>query len=122
MKKLVLIGILIFAFLVLGFLVEGSPQIDSSKANKAEAVLRVKFVSLNGGSKYDWDEVEVLKVLKNKSGYTFGKTLSVAHYSWNPGIPEGTCTIYLQRYNPERNDLWKLLDGSAEDGVGHKSP
>lgn len=122
MKNRVALGLLLYVFGAIGFHLEDPSQIDSSKAKKAEVVLRVKFVSLNGNSKYDWDEVEVLKVLKNKSRYTFGKSLSVAHYSWKLGVPEGTSTIYLERYNQERNDLWKLLDGSGEVGVSHKSP
>jgi hypothetical protein len=50
------------------------------------------------------------------------KKLSVAHLSWEPGIPEGESTIYLERYNPARNDLWKLLNGSGKDGVSHPIP
>jgi hypothetical protein len=96
--------------------------IDSDRAKKAEVVLRVRLISQGEGSKYLWDRVEVVKVLKNKSHYAFGKHLAVAHYSWKPGIPHGTCTIYLERYNTRRKDLWKLLSGSADEGVSHGSP
>ena len=96
-----------------------SSSIDPKKIQKAEVVLRVKLISSGEGSKYLWDKVEVLQVIKNKSGRAFGKTLSVAHYSWKRGIPEGTCTIYLERYNRPRNDLWKLLNGSGDEGISH---
>jgi hypothetical protein len=96
--------------------------IDSDRAKKAEVVLRVRLISQGEGSKYLWDRVEVVKVLKNKARYAFGKHLAVAHYSWKPGIPDGTCTIYLERYNTRRKDLWKLLSGSADEGVSHGSP
>lgn len=101
---------------------EDSRPVDLVRAKKAEVVLRVRLISPGEGSKYLWDRVEVLKVLKNKSGYAFGKQLAVAHYSWKRGIPEGTCTIYLERYNPGRKDQWKLLGGSADEGVSHASP
>jgi hypothetical protein len=91
--------------------------IDPGKAKKAEVVLRVKLVRLEGCNKYCWPEVEIPKMLQNKSGFSFKKRLTVAHYSWEPGIPEGESTIYLERYNPKRNDLWKLLNGSGKEGV-----
>jgi hypothetical protein len=96
--------------------------IDPSKANKAEVVLRVRLVRFEGCNKYCWPEVEILKMLQNKSGFSFKKSLTVAHYSWEPGIPEGESTIYLERYNPKRNDLWKLLNGSGKEGVSHAIP
>ena len=120
--KSVASGVILSLLLTFSFQAADSPAVDPHKVQKAEVVLRVKLLSSNGGSKYLWDEVEVLEVVKNKSGNTFRKNLSVAHYSWKPGIPEGTCTIYLERYNPKRNDLWKLLNGSGEDGVSHVVP
>ena len=103
------------------YAVDSSP-VDSDRAKKAEVVLRVRLISHDGGSKYHWDTVEVLKVFKNRAGYAFRKQLAVAHYSWKSGIPDGTCTIYLERYNSRRKDLWKLLGGSADEGVSDSSP
>ncbi len=99
-----------------------STPVDPKKVQKAEVVLRVKLLSSGEGSKYLWDRVEVLQVLKNRSGHALGKNLLVAHYSWKLGVPEGTCTIYLERYDLKRNNLWKLLNGSGEDGISHLMP
>jgi len=92
---------------------------DSAKAAHAKAVLRVKWLSSKGGDKFTWDEVEVLHVIKNESSFEFPKKLDVAHYSWEPGIPKGESTIYLEPYNDTDKALWKLVDGSAKEGVSH---
>jgi hypothetical protein len=122
MKKYPALGFLLFLIGFADFHAADSHLVDTNKAKKAEVVLRVKLISSGEGSKYLWDKVEVLEVLKNNSGSSFGKNLSVAHYSWKPGIPMGTCSIYLERYNPKRKDLWKLLNGSGEEGVSHAAP
>ena len=122
MNKSVASGIILSLLLTVNFQTADSSTVDPNKVKKAEVVLRVKLRSSGEGSKYLWDKVEVLQVVKNKSGYAFRKNLSVAHYSWKLGIPEGTCTIYLERYNPKRNNLWKLLNGSGEDGISHVMP
>jgi hypothetical protein len=113
---------LLMSFLATNFPAAQSTFIDPSKAKKAEVVLRVKLIKYEGCDKYCWPEVEILKVMQNKSGFSFEGRLKVAHYSWEPDIPEGESTIYLERYNPERNDLWKLLNGSGTDGVSHAIP
>ncbi|WP_395735199.1 hypothetical protein [Prosthecobacter sp.] len=97
----------------------GERLLDEKMAAKAAVVLRVRRLSPEGGSKYAWFQVQVLEVLKNESGETFGKALSVAAYSWKEGVPEGESTLYLERYNPEKKGLWKLVGGEASTGVSH---
>jgi hypothetical protein len=122
MKKSVALGFLLSLLWGAGFRASDSRPVDPNKAKKAEVVLRVRLLAAGEGSKYLWDRVEVLRVLKNKSRHSFGQHLSVAHYSWQPGVPVGTCTIYLERYDPRRNDVWKLVGGSGEEGVSHVTP
>jgi len=122
MRKRVIIALLLISFIATNFPAAESTFIDPGKAKRSEVALRVKLVRFEGCDKYCWTEVEILKVLQNKSGFSFKKRLAVAHYSWEPGIPEGESTIYLERYNPERSDLWKLLNGSGKDGVSHAIP
>jgi hypothetical protein len=122
MNKSVALPVILSLLLTVNFQAADSSPVDPNKVRRAEVVLRVKLLSSGEGSKYLWDKVEVLQVVKNKSRYVFGKNLSVAHYSGKPGIPGGTCTIYLERYNPKRNNLWKLLNGSGEDGISHLMP
>lgn len=119
MNKGVACAVILTLLSIVEFQAVSSSSVDTKKSQKAEVVLRVKLLSSGEGSKYLWDKVEVLQVIKNKSGRAFKRTLSVAHYSWKPGIPEGICTIYLERYNPQRNDLWKLLNGSGDEGISH---
>jgi len=94
---------------------------DPDLAVQAEAVLRVRLISPGAGSKFIWDEVEVLGVIKNASDFQFGKTLQVAHYSWEPGVPQGESTIYLVPYSETPDHLWKLLGDSGARGVSHTS-
>jgi len=96
-----------------------SKFIDSTRAAKVPVVLRVKLISTSGADKYQWDKVEILAVLKNDSKQQFGKSLEVAHYSWEQGIPKGESTIYLEPYSDAADHPWKLLGGSAKMGVTH---
>jgi len=93
--------------------------VDTKLAKSAEVILRVRCTEQGEGDKYHWQTVKIIKVLKNESDYTFKDILKVAHYSWEKGIPLGISTIYLERYNLSRNDLWKLMGGKAETGVSH---
>jgi hypothetical protein len=122
MRKRIVIALLLMSFMATNLSAAQSTFIDPGKAEKAEVVLRVRLIKYEGCDKYCWPEVEILKVLRNESGLSFEKRHKVAHYSWEPGIPEGESTVYLERYNPERNDLWKLLNGSGKDGVSHATP
>lgn len=94
-------------------------MIDSARAAKATAVLRVTFLKNLGGDKYSWDQVKVLKVLKG-TGVTEGSTIEIAHVDRQPGIPAGESTVYLVPYAEDsKGEPWLLLDGSAEHGVSH---
>jgi len=121
MRNCIVNALLLVSLMATNYQPGDSTNIDSGKARQAEVVLRVKLVRIGDCNKYCWPEVEILKVLQNRSDFSFKKRLVVAHYSWEPGIPEGESTIYLERYNPKKNDLWKLLKGSGKDGVSHGS-
>ena len=94
-------------------------QMDSQRANRVPVVLRVKFVKLLGGQKYSWDEVSVRSTLKNQSKRSFSGSMQIAHYDWEPGVPNGECTVYLEPYANGDESRWKLLGGSAKEGVSH---
>jgi len=96
-------------------------QIDAQRAGRVPVVLRVKFEKLLGGQKYAWDAVTVLATLKNESHRSFSGRLEIAHYDWEPGIPSGESTVYLQTYAEGDESRWKLLDGTAKQGVSHAS-
>lgn len=94
--------------------------VDEALAEKAEVILRVDCQEeAEVCDKYCWQKVTILKILKNKSGFTFPKRLEVAHYNWERGVPIGISTIYLERYNPYRSDIWRLVSGGATEGVSH---
>jgi hypothetical protein len=93
--------------------------IDEQLANRVPVVLRVRFEKALGGQKYAWDEVSVLKTLKNGSNRTFSGTLQIAHYDWEPGLPQGESTVYLEPYAEGDESRWKLLGGSAKEGISH---
>ena len=95
-----------------------SQKFDQSKFDKAQIVLRVKVIKLGYGDKYHWQKVEILSVLKNKPNEQFKKTLMVAYYGWEPWIPLGVSTIYLEPYRSQ-GDYWRLLDASGTTGVSH---
>ncbi len=93
--------------------------VDLQKAGQARVVLRTRLISPGNGSKYLWDTVRVLGVIKNHSSYKFSNTLKVAHHSWESGVPQGECTIYLVPYNKKDCHLWSLLGNKASSGVSH---
>ena len=99
---------------------EAAPA-DAKRVESAPVVLRVRRISEGEGSKYLWPKVELVAVIKNDSRHVFPKRFEVAHYSGEPGVPAGTSTIYLERYNPQREDLWRLLGGSGTMGVSHNA-
>ena len=94
-------------------------QIDENLAKNAEVILRVESSEGIECDKYCWTTVIIIKELKNKNNHSFGKTLKVAFNSGDDGIPLGESTIYLEKYNPARNDNWKLVGGMSKKGVSH---
>lgn len=101
-----------------GAAVVSSPHLDRAKAEHATVVLRVQHLEALGGSKYHWDRVQPLQVLKNASDESFERPLEVAHYGWNKGVPRGTSTIYLERYGDAVRH-WRLLGSDGALGVSH---
>lgn len=97
-------------------------QVDSARAARAVIVLRARLLQPGAGSKYLWDSVRVVRVVKNESGASLPEEMLVAHYSWEPGLPQTDCTVYLERFAEEGEGGWKLLDGSAKSGVSHVDP
>lgn len=99
-----------------------SKFIDTKRASKVPVVLRVKLIAAEGGNKYSWDKVAILAVLKNESKQQFADTVEIGHYSWEPGIPQGESTIYVEPYSDSPDHLWKLLGSTAKEGVSHAKP
>ena len=97
-----------------------SPYVDRAKMDQATVVLRVQHLDALGGSKYHWDRVQPLQVLKNGSDESFQQPVEVAHYGWNKGVPRGTSTIYLERYGDAVRH-WRLLGSDGALGVSHAS-
>lgn len=105
---------------------EEEKKFTPSKAEKADAVLRVKKTKDLGGSKYIHCTLKVLQVYKNKTGKELnGKEIKVAYYSMGAGIPEGECTVYILPYNPSNptaKNLWRLVEtigAQKEPGFSH---
>ena len=95
--------------------------VDVERAARVPVVLRVRLLKREGGDKFGWDEVELIGVIKNDSRFTFPEKFEIAHYSGEPGVPDGESTVYLERYNETSESLWRLLDGSGKQGVSHQS-
>jgi hypothetical protein len=94
--------------------------VDEALAKNALVVLRAKLISGGGNSdKYDYYEVEILRVFKNESGEILKGRIQVASYSWKLGVPKGESTLYLERYNQTVKGIWKLVGGEAATGVSH---
>jgi len=97
----------------------GLGSVDPKLAEKAEVVLRGTRLTPGGGSKYLICEVQVSKVYTNRSGRSIGKSIEVAAYSFRPGVPTGSSTFYLERYNETNTNLWRLVGGEASTGISH---
>ena len=102
--------------------VAGEMQVDTLRLGRAVLVLRAQLVQAGIGSKFLWDSVRVLRVIKNASGRPVPNTMTVARYSWEPGVPERPCTVYLEAYGDGATGRWQLLNGSAKLGVSHIEP
>lgn len=85
--------------------------VDQRLREKSELVLRARVVRNEGGSKYWLLEVEPLSVYKAPPGFEVSKSLEIYCLSIGQGLPLGTTTIYLVRYNPDHPEYgWKLLE------------
>jgi hypothetical protein len=99
--------------------IKNDPNIDIERASRVPVVIRARFLKLGGGQKYVFDEISVVAVLKNESRRTLSGSLEVGHYGWEPGVPPGESTVYLEPYVAGDESRWKLLGGSAKEGVSH---
>ena len=82
---------------------------ETEMVDRVPLVLRVEAVKRLGGSKYNWTAVNVAAVLKNFTNESIGEKMDIASLGTGPGIPSGTCTVYLVRYNATEHELgWKL--------------
>jgi hypothetical protein len=95
--------------------------VDTERAAKAPVVLRVRLLKREGSDKIGWDKVKLIGVIKNTSHFKFPQEFEIAHYSGEPGIPDGQSTVYLEPYNAKSESLWRLLEGSGTKGVSHQS-
>ena len=95
--------------------------VDSKRAGAVSVVLRVRLLEREGTDKIGWDRVRLIGVIKNSSHFTFPSEFEIAHYSGEPGVPDGESTVYLEPYNPTSESLWRLLGGSGKAGVSHGS-
>jgi hypothetical protein len=115
--KIVIILLMTLSFACCAF----ANEVDKAMAKNAEIILEVEnSESINkstGCDKYCWQEVKIKKVIKNEGGYKLSDVIKIAYYSWEKGIPLGESIVYLEKYNPSRDDLWKLVGGKAETGV-----
>ena len=84
-------------------------NIDPARAKRATAIAKVEYIQLQGGSKYTWENVRILQVLKNASTRKLEGEISIAHPFQEPGIPKGVSIIYLVPYSDRPDSGWKLL-------------
>ena len=97
-------------------------KFDRDMAEDVPVVVRVELLESRGGSKYHWQTVKVLHVFKNETDETIPESVQVAHYGWNPGVPEGRSTLYLVYYNESKPEYgWKLHQPDSNFGVSHQS-
>ena len=93
--------------------------VDGSRAEAVPVVLRVRLLRHEGGDKIAWDKVALVGTIKNDSHYNFPREFEIACYVGEPGVPGGESTVYLERYNPASESIWRLLGGSGKTGVSH---
>jgi len=95
--------------------------VDGKRAETVSVVLRVRLLRREGADKIGWDRVRLIGVIKNSSHFTFPGEFEIAHYSGEPGVPDGESTVYLEPYNAASESLWRLFGGSGKAGVSHRS-
>jgi len=95
--------------------------VDGKRAETVSVVLRVRLLRREGADKIGWDRVRLIGVIKNSSHFTFPGEFEIAHYSGEPGVPDGESTVYLEPYNAASESLWRLFGGSGKTGVSHSN-
>ncbi len=105
-------------FLVPSLSLGQTPSLPEETAfQRAELVLRVQLLKQYGCDKYCSVKVKILKVLKNKHNAPLGKTQIIYYRSWQEGLPRNRCTIFLERYNLQKKEGWKLINTSVKNAI-----
>ncbi len=119
----------ILAFLILGTtMVQADEKLyDDALAKKAVAVLRVERGYAFDLPHYPYTRyfVHVTHVYKNDSGRSLAD-IDVHGFKGREGVPAGTSTIYIERYNAasrqfggKEGRIWMLVDGGGTNSVSH---
>lgn len=91
---------------------------DPQLAASVPAVLRVSLVRFHGGSKIYTETVKVLRVLKDSTGADFPEQMAVGHPFWDPEVPPGESTIYLELDDAFKPPRWMLRGISHAETAG----
>ena len=82
---------------------------DIVRNKEISVMVRAQLIEPGEGSKYLWDKIKILEVIRNTSSYKFPSVLSVARESIDPPLPDEECILILEYYNPNRKDLWEIV-------------
>lgn len=95
---------------------------DSARVESSDLVLRVNVLGGGEGSKYQWQPVRVMQIIKKPEAVFIPEQMKIAALSTAAGLPSGqTCTVYLERYDPSHPESgWKLIE-SSRGGTGSES-
>lgn len=103
--------------------------LDSTKLK--EAVISVKVIKMGEGTggKFLWNKVIIIQEYKNESTVELSREIEIAHYSFEEGLPNEECIVYLtyfplgrERLNKNPNRRWILLKGDGAYGVDKIKP
>jgi len=83
---------------------------DAELAGKVPLVLRVELLKpAQGVEKYGYDEVKVLQVYKNETGFKIPGEVTIAFRNTDTGLLPGVTTVYLVDYRtPADGKLWRI--------------
>lgn len=112
---LLFLGLLACQILALLFFLPSDEDLyDSQRAEKVAMVVRVYNDSpIGDGSKLHFYDVQVTRVLENKTEFEVNGEITVGCVCWGEKIPVGYSTLYLGPLFPPSATSWRLEDNSG---------
>ena len=91
-----------------------------TRYERADAVLLVRALSKPEGSRYFFQQCEVLKVIKDATATKFGSTVEIIFPSSEASVDERPSLVFLRRGGHENRE-WERIGGIAKDRTGVQS-
>jgi hypothetical protein len=97
--------VVLVLYTVFAFFGCSDPQSNKSMLKRAPVVIEVELYK----TKTSWQTVVPKRIQKNRTVYKFKKPIQVYRDVWQMPIPEGKSIIYIEPYDKDSEDRWRLI-------------